>query len=88
MFTCATPEIPFSALVIVGSAIRVSCAGVYASDASVSDTIGRSAGSNRLRIGSFISTGRSIRMDEIASRMSWVACEMSFSNTNTTTICA
>ena len=42
--------------------MRVSSAPVSAGDDSVSDTIGWSAGSNRVRIGSSISAGRSLRM--------------------------
>ena len=42
--------------------MRVSSAPVRPGDDSVSDTIGWSAGSNRVRIGSSISGGRSLRM--------------------------
>jgi hypothetical protein len=53
-------------------------------DVSVSDTIGRSAGSNLVRIGSSISGGSSFRIAEISSRISCVACCSSFSKTNWT----
>ena len=56
-----------------GSASRVNSAPVRPGDDSVSETIGRSAGSNRVRIGSSISGGRSLRMPEISSRISCVA---------------
>src|SRR6185312_4990298 len=71
-----------------GSAIRVSVAGGMVSDVSVSDTTGISLGSSRLNTGSFISVGRSSRLDEIASRMSCDACWMSLSYSNTTRNCA
>ena len=67
-----------------GSASRVSSPGVSVFDDSANDTIGRSVSLNFLMIGSFISVGRSARMPEMASRMSWVASESGFSKRNST----
>ena len=64
--------------------MRVSSAPVSPGDESVSDTIGRSAGSNWVRIGSSISSGRSLRIDEILSRISCVATFGSFEKSNST----
>ena len=74
----ATPVMPRSRRVMPGSAMRVSSAPVRPGDDSVSETIGRSAGSNCVRIGSSISVGRSLRMPEILSRISCVATRGSF----------
>jgi len=84
--TLATPGIEVSLRLIVVSASAVRSTGDSVSEATVSDMIGKSDAENRDSIGSSISTGRSRRFSEILSRMSWVACWMSFSNTNTTTI--
>ncbi len=84
--TSATSLMPRSALVIPGSAICVSCAPVRWSDVSASVTIGKSFGSNRLRIGSSISSGSSLRISEILSRISCSASAGSFPNSNSAMI--
>ena len=71
--TSATPLTPRSWLVTPGSTIRVSSGPVSVGDVSASCTIGKSFGSNRVRIGSSISVGRSFRICEMPSRMSCVA---------------
>ena len=78
--TSATPGMPRSRLVMSGSASRVSSGPVIFVDDSTSDMIGRSAGLNRVRIGSSISGGSSLRISEILSRISCVASCRSFSN--------
>ena len=75
---------PRSRRVMSGSAMRVSSAPVRPGDDSVSDTIGRSAGSNWVRIGSSISGGRSLRIAEILSRISCVATFGSLEKSNST----
>ncbi len=77
--TCATPGTERSSRTTVGSAMRESCVAGSVSEVSVSETMGMSAGSNRVRMGSSISFGRSARLLEMASRMSCEACWMSFS---------
>jgi hypothetical protein len=62
----------------VSSGERIAC------DDRVSETIGWSFGSKRVRIGSSISCGRSARICDTASRMSCVACCRSFSKLNST----
>ena len=76
--TSATPLMPRSCRVTPGSTIRVSSGPVSVCDVSASWTIGKSLGSNRVRIGSFISEGRSLRICEMPSRMSCVASCRSF----------
>jgi hypothetical protein len=71
--TDATPAIARRRRVMPGSTIRVSSPPDKPGDESVNDMIGRSAGSNCVRIGSFISIGRSLRISEILSRISCVA---------------
>src|SRR6185437_8888552 len=71
-----------------GSARIVSSFGLSVLDDSVSDTIGWSAGSNFLMIGSFISTGSLSRIPEIASRTSCAASSVGLEYTNCTMICA
>ena len=71
-----------SSLVMPGSASRVSSAGVSWVDESESDTIGRSVSLSFRMIGSSISSGRSFRTSEMASRMSWVASCSGFSKRN------
>ena len=62
-FTSATPGMPRSRRVMSGSAMPRQLGAASAScDDSVSETIGRSAGSNCVRIGSSISGGRSLRI--------------------------
>ena len=87
-FASATPLMPRNSRVIPGSAMRVSSGAVSTDELSESCTMGRSCGSNRLSTGSFISTGRSLRMVEILSRMSCDACCRSFSKTNITVMLA
>ena len=53
-------------------------------DVSASGTIGKSFGSKRVRIGSSISGGRSLRICEMASRMSCVASCRFFAKWNST----
>jgi hypothetical protein len=67
-----------------GSASRVRSEGDILSDDRVSDRIGRSCGSKRVRIGSSISVGRSFLTSEILSRMSCDACCRSFSKSKMT----
>ncbi len=50
----------------------------------MSETIGSSEGSNRVSTGSSISCGRSLRFEEIASRMSCEARSTSFSKSKNT----
>jgi hypothetical protein len=50
--------------------------------------IGRSAGSNCVRIGSFISVGNSLRISPILSRISWLANRGSFEKSNSTIMLA
>ena len=79
--TSATPGMPRSSRVMPADRPAASApARVSRLDDSASDTIGKSAGSNRVRIGSSISGGRSLRISEILSRISWVASCRSFSN--------
>ena len=60
--TLATPVMTeLSASLSVGSAMRVSSACESVGEVSASETIGCWLGSKRLRIGSFISSGRSAR---------------------------
>ena len=81
----ATPAMPAQAARDVGiDHARQLGARQSAGDDSVSETIGWSFGSKRVRIGSSISVGRSLRMLEISSRISCVACCGSFSKTNST----
>ena len=80
----ATPGIPRSARVTPGSARRVRAGASSVLEFSESCTIGWSAGSNRVSTGSFISTGRSERMELILSRMSCDASCRSFSKTKKT----
>ncbi len=86
--TWATPLIARRARVIPGSASRVSSGVESVSEASTSETIGRSLGSNLRSTGSFISAGRSLRMPEMASRTSCVAWSGSLLKTNCTMIVA
>jgi hypothetical protein len=86
--TDATPEIARSRRVMSGSAIRVSSAPLRPGDDSVSDMIGRSAGSNCVRMGSSISVGNSLRISEILSRTSWLAIRGSFEKSNSTMMLA
>jgi hypothetical protein len=74
--TEATPGIDDSSRWICCSASSVRSTGARSSDASTSDTIGKSEALNRDRIGSSISVGRSARFSEILSRTSWVASWM------------
>ena len=75
----ATPGMPRSKRVTPGSAMRVSEAAGSVDELSDNCTIGWSAGSKRVSTGSFISNGRSERMELILSRMSCDACCRSFS---------
>ncbi len=85
-FTCATPPMPRSSRVRPGSAMRLSSGASIRAEESARETIGRSLGSKRVRIGSSISRGRSPRIPEIASRMSCVACCRSLSKSKMTMI--
>jgi hypothetical protein len=82
--TSATPGSDRSSRVIVGSARRDSSACDSVLLVSASETIGRSVSLNFLMIGSFISSGRSARFAEMASRRSCVASARSFPNWNST----
>ncbi len=84
--TSATPVTPRNCRVRPGSAIRVRSPPVSVLDASVSCTIGKSFGSNLVRIGSSISGGRSLRICEMPSRMSCVASCRSLAKMNSTVI--
>ena len=86
--TCETPLIPRSERVMPGSASRVISGGDMRSEASTSETIGWSSGSNLRSTGSSISGGRSLRIPEMASRTSWVAWSGSLLKTNCTTMVA
>ena len=77
---------PRSSLVTPGSAICVNCAPVRLFEVSASVTIGKSLGSKRLRIGSSISSGSSLRISEILSRISWTASAGSLPNSNSAMI--
>ncbi len=80
--TSATPASDRSSRVTPGSAIRVNSPGERVSEWRASETIGRSASLNFLMIGSSSSCGRSPRIEEIASRMSWVASGSGFPKLN------
>jgi hypothetical protein len=80
--TSATPAIERSSRVMPGSTSRVSSADDNTVDDTATDTIGRSVSLNLRTIGSLISTGRSARMPEMASRTSWDASLRSFSYRN------
>jgi hypothetical protein len=84
--TSATPGIERSSRVIVGSARRVSSACESTVLVSARETIGRSVSLNFWMIGSFISTGRSARFADTASRRSCVAPIRSLPNWNSTMI--
>ena len=73
---------------IPGSAIRVSAAWSSESDESVSEMIGRSAGSKRRMIGSSISCGSSPRIAASSSRTSCDAWSAPFSKTKIAVIVA
>jgi len=64
---------------IPGSANRVSVTAGIRSEVNARDTTDCCDGSNRVTTGSSISTGKSARRVEIASRMSCDATWMSFS---------
>ena len=86
--TSATPGTARSSRETTSSASRVSAGTSIVSEVRVSETIGSSAGSNRVMIGSSISSGRSARFSLIASRMSCVASCRSFSKSKNTMNCA
>ena len=71
-----------SSPVISGSTRRVSCAGVSEVDDTASETMGRSVSFSFLITGSSSSVGRSMRIPEMASRISCVASVRSFPNWN------
>jgi hypothetical protein len=80
--TSATPGIERSSRVMPGSASRVSSRGESTVEESASDTMGVSVSLSFRMIGSSISSGRSFRIPEIPSRMSWVASASGLVNWN------
>ncbi len=86
--TSATPCAARSSRFTTSSASRVSAGTGSEPDVSVSVTMGMSAGSNRVMIGSSISVGRSCRFALIASRTSCVICWGSLSKSKNTMNCA
>ena len=87
-FTCATPAIERRSLASPGSAMRVSTGAGVVGDVSTSVNTGASDGSKRVRIGSFISGGKSARFVEIASRTSCNACWIGLSKSKKSVHCA